>query len=890
MVPLRGVCWCGLDIPAGRPLPTGKLKGMKHSRLAARTSIGLVMLAGAAMLAAGAATWHSTNVARFLLYLGVFVLAFGIKLRLPWVTGTLPVSEILIFFGFLRLGMPETLVLGCAGALVQELRHIRKRPVLIRSAFSVASMATAITLAYYAFHLDTPAEFGPHTVMKLFFAAGVFFLANTLLSTVFTAVIRRTPVFGIWPKSSLRSLPYSLLAAALAGGLSAADKSFGWEISLLALPVLYAVYRSYELHLARLEAEKTYAEQVASLHLRTIEALAAAIEARDETTHRHLERVQIYAVELGKKLRLNEEQIQALRAASILHDIGKLAVPEHIISKPGKLTPEEFEKMKIHPVVGAEILERVHFPYPVAPIVRSHHEKWNGTGYPDGLRGEEIVIGARILAPIDCLDALASERQYRRALPLEEAMRIVVSEAGKSYDPRIVEILQRHYREWEAMAQSQPSAREKLETNVQVELGEAPDAGLEKETSRQESRQQSSAGLKQAAVTSIATARQEVQALYEISQDLGASLSLEETLAMLDNRLKRLVAYDSISVYIREKDYLVSSYARGQNAELFYSLAIPVGEGLAGWVAENGKPIINGNPSVEAGYLRDPGKFSTLRSALAVPLESAGRIVGVLGLYHGSTGAFTRDELRLLQAIAPKLTLAVENALCHQCAQVSAASDRLTGLPNARSLFLRLDAELSRSRCTQSPVSVLLLDLNGFKRVNERFGYLAGNRVLKSVAGRLRGSCRDSDFVARMGGDEFAVILPGCDSTVVEGKMVLLSREVAAAGGELDGCHPLSVCIGTAAFPADGTDPEVLLAEADRNLHRAKSKNRPGASESLLSLLTHTGVGEPTPPANSRESHSQPCKSPAPDDAADGSGCKEWAGEAGLPGPNPVEE
>jgi len=385
-----------------------------------------------------------------------------------------------------------------------------------------------------------------------------------------------------------------------------------------------------------------------------------------------------------------------------------------------------------------------------------------------------------------------------------------------------------------------------------VELGEAPDAGLEKETSRQESRQQSSAGLKQAAVTSIATARQEVQALYEISQDLGASLSLEETLAMLDNRLKRLVAYDSISVYIREKDYLVSSYARGQNAELFYSLAIPVGEGLAGWVAENGKPIINGNPSVEAGYLRDPGKFSTL--------------------------------------IAPKLTLAVENALCHQCAQVSAASDRLTGLPNARSLFLRLDAELSRSRCTQSPVSVLLLDLNGFKRVNERFGYLAGNRVLKSVAGRLRGSCRDSDFVARMGGDEFAVILPGCDSTVVEGKMVLLSREVAAAGGELDGCHPLSVCIGTAAFPADGTDPEVLLAEADRNLHRAKSKNRPGASESLLSLLTHTGVGEPTPPANSRESHSQPCKSPAPDDAADGSGCKEWAGEAGLPGPNPVEE
>ena len=115
-----------------------------------------------------------------------------------------------------------------------------------------------------------------------------------------------------------------------------------------------------------------------------------------------------------------ESELEALRAAALLHDIGKLAVPEHIISKPGKLTPEEFEKMKIHPVVGAEILERVKFPYPVVPIVRSHHEKWDGSGYPDGLKGEDIPIGARILAAVDCLDALASDRQYRKAIPLDE--------------------------------------------------------------------------------------------------------------------------------------------------------------------------------------------------------------------------------------------------------------------------------------------------------------------------------------------------------------------------------------------------------------------------------------------------------------------------------------
>src|SRR6202522_4856259 len=145
-----------------------------------------------------------------------------------------------------------------------------------------------------------------------------------------------------------------------------------------------------------MEDEKKHAEEMAALHLRTIEALALAIEAKDHTTHDHLQRVQSYAVEVGKDLGLDESQLEALRAAAVLHDVGKLAVPEYIISKPGRLTPEEFEKMKTHTVVGAEIVERIRFPYPVAPIVRSHHEKWNGGGYPDGLSGEQIPVGARI--------------------------------------------------------------------------------------------------------------------------------------------------------------------------------------------------------------------------------------------------------------------------------------------------------------------------------------------------------------------------------------------------------------------------------------------------------------------------------------------------------------
>src|SRR5438876_6602956 len=176
---------------------------------------------------------------------------------------------------------------------------------------------------------------------------------------------------------------------------------------------------------------------------------------------------------IGKEMGLPESELEALRAAAVLHDIGKLAVPEHIISKPGRLTPEEFEKMKIHPVVGAEILERVRFPYPVVPIVRAHHEKWDGTGYPFGLRGEEIPIGARILSAVDFLDALASDRQYRRALPLEEVIQPLAAESAKSVDPKVVDVLQKRYRDLEKLVEDQfgREVASKLSTDVKVERG-----------------------------------------------------------------------------------------------------------------------------------------------------------------------------------------------------------------------------------------------------------------------------------------------------------------------------------------------------------------------------------------------------------------------------------
>ena len=285
--------------------------------------------------------------------------------------------------------------------------------------------------------------------------------------------------------------------------------------------------------------------------------------------------------------------MEALHAAALLHDIGKLAVPEHIISKPGRLTPEEFEKMKIHPLVGAEILERVRFPYPVVPIVRAHHEKWDGSGYPFGLKGEEIPIGARILSSVDFLDAMASDRQYRRALPLEEVMKRLSAESGKSFDPKVVSVLERRYRAAGKVGGIHLPARagdRTLSTEMKVEAGAAPAAGFEDITVKD------APGQEATFLSSIAAARQEAQTLFELSQDLGASLSLGETLSVFSVKLRRLVPYDAIAIYVKREAELVPEHVSGDNHRLFSSLRIPLGQ----------RPLRLGGAEPEAHHQRQP--------------------------------------------------------------------------------------------------------------------------------------------------------------------------------------------------------------------------------------------------------------------------------------------
>ncbi|HTQ61490.1 MAG TPA: HD domain-containing phosphohydrolase [Candidatus Solibacter sp.] len=773
------------------------------------------ILVGVPLLPYALFHWHSADPLRYACFMAVALGASLFKVRLPGIQATMSANFLFILVGILDLSFPETLLMGCLGGLVQSLWQSKPRPNLIQLSFNFANLAIAITAADAVFHSHFALNIGFKWPLLLAAASSTYFAVNTLSVSGVIAITEHRKAIKVWKECYLWCFPYYLLGALIAGGVSLIDRKLGWQVAILVLPIVYWIYRSYRTYLDRLEAEKKHSEEIAALHLRTIEALSLAIEAKDHTTHDHLKRVQTYAVQIGQELGLAEIDLNAIRAASLLHDIGKLAVPEHILSKPGRLTPEEFEKMKIHPIVGSEILKRVQFPYPVVPIVRSHHERWDGSGYPDGLKGEEIPIGARILSVVDCFDALTSERPYRRAMSPEDAISHLKSESGRSFDPRPLECIVRRYHELEAAVKIADGREQFFQLLPPTDRRVVPSAGLAELPNAADVRAVSF-------LASIVSARQEAQMLFELAQTLGNSLSLRETLSVVAVRLKEMIPHESIVVYVCRDDKLVPKYVHGIDYELFNSIRIPLGKGISGWVALNNKPIINGDPAAETKYLGNPKQASALQSALAIPLQGREKVAGVLTLYVREKQGFTQDHLRLLLAASSKLGLSVENALQFEQAEDTASTDFLTGLPNARSICAHLEKELSRSTRAGNALAVLLCDLNGFKHVNDNFGHIIGNKLLIEVARNIKAVCREYDHVGRLGGDEFVFVLPECTTEAIAELKSRVQQAVAMAARTACGDEVVSVSIGCAFHPQDGSTVEELLSEADQRMYVSK--------------------------------------------------------------------
>ena len=605
------------------------------------------------------------------------------------------------------------------------------------------------------------------------------------------------------------ALSFSLLGVlSLVVAMTAAFAVVVFVAFLLALSI--TAYVAYHIHVHSLEGKAREIEgkskeimEANRIHLATVEALATAIDARDQLGVGHVRRIQIYAVGMGRLLELSDAEIDALRTGALLHDIGKLAVPDHILNKPGSLSHGEMEKVKIHSSVGASILEKVGFPNPVVPTVKYHHEFWDGTGYPEGLRGSHIPLTARILAVADSFDTLRGERPYRPAVSREEACNFLRAGAGTQFDPKVVDLFLR---------------------NLKLFEDEIAEAGLAYD---EDSTLQASPSF----VEQIKRANREVFSLYSLAREFSASMTLDEALALFSEKIGEFVPYDCCAVYLLEDagEFANAAHVRGLASEIVAGNRIRVGDGGTGHALETKKPVENVDPALDLEGSEGVPEFRTMVSR---PLMVNDRVIGAVTLYSARFAAYQPDHFRLLETVSKIAADAIEKSRRHAEAATHAHTDPITQLPNARRLQMEFDKEVKRSTRTGSSFQLLMLDLDGFKAVNDTFGHKVGDKLLVAIGGVIRKELREYDFLARYAGDEFVAIIPDTDVDEVSELSRRIEKAVTGFGLRVDGrsVARVGVSIGSACYPIQGDSFDQLVISADKAmyltkaLHKQKSK------------------------------------------------------------------
>jgi diguanylate cyclase (GGDEF)-like protein/putative nucleotidyltransferase with HDIG domain len=776
------------------------------------------------------------------LFLGALTLLVGSHpVRLPGARGTVSVSDTFVFLSIMMLGPNPAAVLGgLDGFFGTTTRSWRSE--LYKRFFNLSLMSISVWIGgqIYARILAGHGKMigialAPNEMLVPVSAMVLLhFLVNSMGVACVVGICLRQSFLKTWKDGFLwTSLSY------FAGGSAAAVvymfvHKYGFPSFAALLPILLITYYTYKIYLERVEDKNKHIKELASVHMSTIESLAMAIDAKDQMTHGHVRRVQAYALELARLLNVRPEELHALKAAALLHDIGKLAVPDYILNKPGKLTATEYQKMKIHPQVGAEILRNVKFPYPVLPIVRHHHERYNGTGYPDGLRTEEIPLGARILAIVDCYEALRANRVYRHRLTRDEAVRVVRESAGTHFDPKIVEVFIENLDQIEEYVTA--TARRTWPQEATLPLQSSVlQAAVEEE----------SAEAQPSVLNEIASAQKEVFALYEIAQTLGSSLNMTDTLVIIVSKIEKLIPFATCVIYLVDPvtKALVAEYVSGQNAELLKGKQIQLGEGITGAAAAAHRFKFSTNPEldftgVDAGIARE---YSGL---VVCPLLHDGQVLGAISLYADESQVYSDDHSRILDIIAKLAAGAIHNARVFEQTQESALTDALTGLPNSRYLHMQFEQELSKAKRYHHSMAVLAMDLEEFKAVNDRLGHYAGDQLLIEISRTLKTQMRGGDTVARYAGDEFIAILPMIERQEAMLMIERLQGAVDKLRFRLPGSSTavqVGLSIGAAFFPDDGETLETLMIKADRLMYRNKAARKKKRREGQGKVVAFAG-------------------------------------------------
>ena len=759
-------------------------------------------------------------------YLVAAALAGGTKIRLIQRRSaddhvSMSLGYVLTFAAMLRFGPAGALVVGAVSCLSGCL-YPKKMP-LYQIFFNVAITILATIAASWVFLALNAGSLllrSPGSYPGIAAASVISFVVNTGGVAAIMGLCTHQNPAKVWRETFLWTGPSYFAGACVSTLALVLLSSHSGYILILLSPLGWVLYQNFATTTARTEEKQQHIEELqlsqehlANLYLATIKSLALAIDAKDQYTHQHILRVQRYAVAAAKHLGLGGNELEAINTGALLHDIGKLGVPEYVLLKPGRLTDEEFAKIKQHPEIGAAILDPVEFPWPVLPVVRSHHEKWDGTGYPDGLAGEDIPRTARILAVADVYDALTSSRSYRNAWTHERACEVIKKDRGTHFDPVIAD----------AFLEVITSVVEEMAREGEGPLFVAAPAAVAVVSPSDQ------------AAKAIHRASSELWALYEVVQTLSSSVGLEETLEILGRKLEALLPGTTALFLLRptegcgvgDEDMVVRS-AVGINHE-FFAGAKTLGKTSTS-VAHTRITYLGGyDPDDLLLISSQTTQWVPLLTALIVPISHQGEVLGTINLYHPSANAFSPHDRQLLETIADRAAAALYNGLLFDRTRSHAFTDPLTGLYNIRHITQHVE-----DRCREAaPFAVLCLDLDSFKPINDNFGHQKGDQVLRDLSALFLAALRPGDVAARYGGDEFLIYLEGAAAEDAERLADRLQSAVESYDPGL--IHPrlgalhLGVSIGYGCFPGDGTDFTALIADADAHMYREKTERKLGS-------------------------------------------------------------
>jgi diguanylate cyclase (GGDEF)-like protein/putative nucleotidyltransferase with HDIG domain len=536
------------------------------------------------------------------------------------------------------------------------------------------------------------------------------------------------------------------------------------------------------------------------LYLASVRALAAAVDARDPYTRSHSARVAALSRGIAEEMELSVDQVRRIQLGALLHDIGKIGVPDAILNKPGALSPDEWVMMRSHSMLGASIVNAVEPLRDLVPIVRSHHERYDGEGYPDQLGGDLVPIEAYVVAAADAFEVIVSRRAYKPAQSVEHACAELLRCRGTQFHPAVVDSFLRLIERDRAQGAAQ---LRRIAGILHEDIEDVPGPGV----------------LLEQFAASAQTHGRQLAILQRLASEISAVLDIDE----LAERLLRIICdamgYENGFLLTLDEaaDNLVIRAAVGPSGS-YVGQRLPRGQGISWWVIEHGKL-----QNVADGRL-DPRFYgpSEIRSVLCVPLQLGDERIGALGVESTRLGAFSREDEDLLTAVSHQVAAAVRVAKLHQAAKTAASTDPLTGLPNRRSFFQRLERELAGR--DGEPLTVAIVDANGLKALNDSFGHAAGDEALVRVGAILQGGVRDGDLVARIGGDEFAVLFAGAPILTAERIVRRLAERIAHSTLGV-GHHLPTIAWGVADANGDST-VDALVEAADRAMYRQKQLMR----------------------------------------------------------------